>query len=136
MNWTNGPLGRIFTRSIPDTEWANITIWINGNSCDQFDQLPRYLAIEKLMELFLATIPAAKHKVEFGELVSWGTDPFNEGAWIIWRPGDMPKYADLLHRPVDRLSFAGEHTGYAGAGMEAAMESADRAVIETIRALA
>jgi len=133
--WTNGPLGRIFVRPIPGSELATITIWINGDGCDQFDRLPRDLAKTKIMEEFFATIPEAKGKVEFGELVSWANDPFAEGSWIIWRPGDIPKYADLLHQPAGRILFAGEHTGYAGAGMEAAMESADRVVLEAIRAM-
>ena len=32
--WTDGLLGRIFTRPMPDSERYNMTIWINGDSCD------------------------------------------------------------------------------------------------------
>ena len=133
--WTNGPLGRIFTRPIPNSEKANITIWINGDSCDQFVSQSREQAISNILSIYYKQIPEARGKVTFGEYIDWITNPFNEGAWAIWRPGDIGRYADLLHRPSGRYFFAGEHTAYSNAGMEGAMESADRVVIEVLRAL-
>ncbi|GIR71715.1 MAG: hypothetical protein CM15mP74_29660 [Halieaceae bacterium] len=34
-----GPLGRVFTRPMPDSERYNMTIWINGDSCDPLNAL-------------------------------------------------------------------------------------------------
>ena len=133
--WTNGPLGRIFTRPIPGSEKANITIWINGDSCDQFVSQSREQAISNILSIYYKQVPEARGKVTFGEYIDWITNPFNEGAWAIWGPGDIGRYADLLYRPSGRYFFAGEHTAYSNAGMEGAMESADRVVIEVLRAL-
>ena len=133
--WTNGPLGRIFTRPVPDSDKANITIWINGDSCDQFVSQSREQAISNILSIYYSQVPEARGKVAFGEYIDWITNPFNEGAWAMWRPGDISRYADLLHKPSDRYFFAGEHTAYSNAGMEGAMESADRVVVEVLRAL-
>jgi monoamine oxidase len=72
-----------------------------------------------------------------GRVVRWAAEPFSEGAWAVWRPGDIT--AGLPARLAERhgrVSFAGEHTAVAYSGMEGAMESADRAVLETLRRLA
>ena len=100
--WTNGPLGRIFTRPIPDSDKANITIWINGDSCDQFVSQSREQAISNILSIYYSQVPEARGKVDFGEYIDWITNPFNEGAWAIWRPGDISRYADLLHKPSGR----------------------------------
>ena len=41
-----------------------------------------------------------------------------------------------IRAPAGRLFFAGEHTAEAYRGMEAAMESGERAALEIMRALA
>lgn len=45
-------------------------------------------------------------------------------------PGQIKQWADEMARPWHRIHFAGEHTAVASAGMEAALESAERAVQE------
>lgn len=134
--WTNGPLGRIFV--VPSTAEGqfNMTVWINGNDCDRFDGLPEQQAGENIMQHFFKLFPAARGKVSLQRLVRWQNEPLNEGAWALWRPGDIGRYADLLHQPAGRVFFAGEHTAFANSGMEGAMESAERAVIELMRAVA
>jgi len=135
--WTNSPLGRVFVRPIPDTELYNMTVWINGDACDQFDQLPKDLAKEKIMQEFAQVYPDANDSnVELYDLVQWQNEPLNQGAWALWQPGQIEKVFNLLHQPADRLFFAGEHTAYSNAGMEGAAESGERAAIEVARRLA
>ena len=83
-----------------------------------------------------ALLPAARGKVSLGRMVSWRNDPHSRGAWALWRPGDIGRFGDGLARPHGRVFFAGEHTAFANAGMEAAMESGERAVLEIMRRLA
>ena len=66
----------------------------------------------------------------------WAADPLNQGAWAVWKPGQMAVLPDVLSQSHDRLFFAGEHTAVANSGMEGAMESADRVVLECLRRLA
>ncbi len=132
--WTDGPLGRIFTVPTGDGSGRfNITCWINGDGCDRFDRVDSARAEADVMGLFLGLFPQARGHVRFGELVRWSREEFNQGTWAIWRPGDIARFADRLLRPHDRVFFAGEHTAYANAGMEAAMASGERAVLEVMR---
>lgn len=133
--WTDGPLGRVFTRQAPDGTW-NITCWINGDDCQRYDGQPLALAKERLEEDFAALVPASRGKVELGEMVSWARTPWNRGSWAIWAPGQIGRHADALGQPLGRVFFAGEHTAFANSGMEGAMESGERAALEVMRALA
>lgn len=134
--WTNGPLGRIFTRQIPESDLYNMTVWINGDECDVFDALPEDLAKEKVMQEFFKTYPGANNgNVELKKLVQWQNEPLNQGTWAIWQPGQIAKFFKLLHQPADRLFFAGEHTAYSNSGMEGAAESGERAALEVARRL-
>ena len=81
-------------------------------------------------------IPAARGKVEPAALVRWATDPDSGGAWALWPPGRVHELHAAVRQPHDRVFFAGEHTGKAYSGMEAALESVERAVLEALRRLA
>jgi monoamine oxidase len=135
--WTNGSLGRIFAQSEPNSAGSyNVTVWITGDGCDRFDAMEKEEAGQMILQEFQQQIPAAKGQVAVGELVRWAVDPLNEGAWAIWKPGQLASVPALLRQSQDRIFFAGEHTAIANSGMEGAMESADRVVLEALRRLA
>ncbi len=134
--WTNGSLGRIFAQTEPNAKGSyNVTAWITGDGCDRFDAMEKEEAAQAILQEFQQQIPAAKGQVEVGELVRWAVDPLNEGAWAVWKPGQMASVPALLRQSQDRIFFAGEHTAIANSGMEGAMESADRVVLEALRRL-
>ncbi len=135
--WTDGPLGRVFTRTAPNAEGRyNITCWVNGDACDAYDGLSEGDARARFLETFEAQIPGARGRVELAGLVRWAVDPASGGAWAIWRPGQAHRLIPLIQAPADRLFFAGEHLAVAYSGMEGALESADRAALEALRRLA
>lgn len=134
--WTNGPLGRIFTRTRPNVAGSyNMTVWINGDACDRFDAMSEDAAMEAICAELERTVPGARGLVEPAALVRWAPDPDSGGAWALWPPGRIHDLAAVVRRPQDRVFFAGEHTGMAFSGMEAALESAERAVLEALRRL-
>ena len=133
--WTDGPLGRIFSRKKPDVDLFNMTVWMNGDSCDAFDELPADLAKQKVMDELEKILPGAKQQIELAALVSWKNEPLNQGTWAAWKPGQIGRYFQALHQPVGHIFFAGEHTGYSYSGMEAAAESGERAAMDVMRAL-
>ena len=49
-------------------------------------------------------------------------------------PGQVNRFAREMDRPWQRIHFAGEHLRRVEVGMEGAMETADRAVIEVLSA--
>jgi monoamine oxidase len=132
--WTDGPLGRIFTRPMDDGSGRfNLTCWINGDACDRFAGMNEAAAIDEIMGLFHRLLPASRGRVSLARLVRWQGERYSQGAWALWRPGDIERFADSLLRPHGRILFAGEHTAFANAGMEAAMESGERAALEVLR---
>ena len=133
--WTDGLLGRIFTRPIPDSERYNMTIWINGDSCDLLNALDDEACTDTILQALWKLVPRAQEVTSVGQLVRWTNDPFAGGSWALWGPGRAGSAHAAIRAPAGRLFFAGEHTAEAYRGMEAAMESGERAALEIMRAL-
>lgn len=132
--WTNGPLGRVFVRPAGDGQPVyNMTVWITGDDCDQYAAMSEEAAGANILNQFHEMVPASKDSVALGKVVRWANDPLSEGAWAVWKPGQIGSLPALLSQAHDRVFFAGEHTAVASSGMEGAMESADRVVLETLR---
>ena len=134
--WTDGPLGRVFTRPILGTNRHNMTVWINGDDCDALNSLDDTTCTEALTQALWQLMPNARDVTSVGQLVRWSTDPYAGGAWALWRPGQAATAHEAIRTPAGRLFFAGEHTAEAYRGMEAAMESGERAALEVMRLLA
>jgi monoamine oxidase len=133
--WTDGLLGRIFTRPIPDSERYNMTIWINGDSCDLLNALDDEACTDTILQALWKLVPRAQDVTSVGQLVRWTNDPFAGGSSALWGPGRAGSAHAAIRAPAGRLFFAGEHTAEAYRGMEAAMESGERAALEIMRAL-
>ena len=133
--WTDGLLGRVFTRPMPDSERYNMTIWINGDSCDWLNALDDEACTDAILQALWKMVPGAQEVTSVGQLVRWTNDPLAGGSWALWGPGQAGSAHAAIRAPADRLFFAGEHTAEAYRGMEAAMESGERAVLEIMRAL-
>jgi monoamine oxidase len=134
--WTDGPLGRVFTRPILGTSRHNMTVWINGDDCDALNSLDDATCTETLTQALWKLMPSARDVTSVGQLVRWSTDRYAGGAWALWRPGQAATAHEAIRTPAGRLFFAGEHTAEAYRGMEAAMESGERAALEVMRLLA
>ena len=133
--WTDGLLGRVFTRPMPDSERYNITIWINGDSCDPLNALDDETCTDTILQALWKLAPSAQEVTSAGQLVRWTNDPFAGGSWALWGPGQAGSAHAAIRAPAGKLFFAGEHTAEAYRGMEAAMESGERAALEIMRAL-
>ncbi len=133
--WSNAPFGRLFVRRPPGSDTYNITVWINGDSCDRYDALPDREAGTRILEDLFDAYPDARDRLRLRALVRWHLDPWSRGSWAVWAPGQIGRHFAALHEPAGPIHFAGEHTAYAYSGMEGAMESAERAVLEVLRTL-
>ncbi len=61
--------------------------------------------------------PGAKQQVRrdasgqiMGHIEQWATNPFAQGAYLCYRPGQFTQFTGLEGKPIDNLFFAGEHT--------------------------
>ncbi len=135
--WTNGPLGRVFARTKPNEAGShNLTVWVNGDACDAWDAMSESAAMEAMTAELEQSVPGARGQLEPAALVRWSRETYSGGAWALWPPGGIHALTAAVRRPLDRIFFAGEHTGQAYSGMEGALESAERAVLEAMRRLA
>ena len=134
--WTDSLLGRVFTRPIPGTTRYNMTVWINGDDCDELNALDEAACTDKISHALWELMPDAREVTSVGQLVRWTNDPHAGGVWALWRPGQAATAHAALRAPAGRLFFAGEHTAESYRGMEGAMESGARAALEVMRLLA
>jgi len=106
-----------------------------GNKAERADQMEE----SDVKAMVLASIekirPAAKGKLEVAGYKSWYRDPFSSGDWTNLGPGQVTRFAEKMGAPHHRIHICGDATGLAARGMEAAMESAERAAVEVLAAL-
>ena len=115
-------------------EVTSFTAWTLGPNASRLDALPPADASRLVIDEIEAIRPAAKGQLELLGIKSWGTDPFAQGGWAYFRPGQVARFAAAMGAAHGRIRFCGEHLGRVSRGMEGAMESGER-VAEEILAL-
>jgi monoamine oxidase len=135
--WTNGPLGMVLAqRFFGNTdEVTSLTVWCRGANGLFIDRFGIDGGKKLILDEFARLRPASKGKLEIAAVHSWTTDPFSAGDWAIYQPGQVKAFQGILAQPHERLFFAGEHTAVGSRGVEAALESAERATLEVLGAL-
>jgi monoamine oxidase len=76
--------------------------------------------------------PASVGKMHINTYKDWGRDPFALGCGFSFAPGQVNAFGRTMNEPWQVMHFAGEHTRRTDYGMEAAMESGERAAIEIL----
>jgi monoamine oxidase len=76
--------------------------------------------------------PSTKDALKPAAVANWSGSEWLQGHNPYRKPGQIAKYGNNFADPVGRIHFAGEHTAVASTGMEGAMESAERAVLEIL----
>ncbi len=72
---------------------------------------------EAFLQDFERIYPGANQQVRrdssgqvMGHIEQWATNPFAQGAYLCYRPGQFTQFTGLEGIPIDNLFFAGEHT--------------------------
>lgn len=133
--WTDSLIERVFVNRDEHRVPRNITVWIDGAQAQQFDKMPPAQQVRSVIDDLARIRPSTKGALRYELTRSWGRDPFNRGAYSHFAPGQCIPFAANQSRAMGRLFFAGEHTSIVFAGMEGALESADRVVGEVIDVL-
>ncbi|MDX2145777.1 MAG: FAD-dependent oxidoreductase [Rhodospirillaceae bacterium] len=117
----------------PNETVSNIICDIHSEKAEKFrfmadDDIGRYVVrhIESLR-------PAAKGQLEVVRVVNKSRNPYSLGDWPYWRPGQVAKYGSIVRNPWRRVHFAGDGTAVMNRGVEAALESGERAAIEILK---
>lgn len=135
--WTNGPLGMVLAQRFfgKADEVTSLTVWCRGANGLFIDRFGVEGGKQLILSEFAKLRPASKGKLRVAAVHSWTTDPFSAGDWAIYQPGQVRAFQSALAQPHERLYFAGEHTSVGSRGVEAALESAERATTEVLGAL-
>ena len=81
--------------------------------------------------------PIAKEQIGDAWVDHWSLDPWVEGAYAAFLPGQYTRFYGYAGRPQAGIHFAGEHTATAYQGyLEGAVESGERAATEVFSAIA
>ncbi len=108
---------------------------LTGGAAERID----LLTPEEAKRFTLAEIarirPATAGNLELHGWYGWGRDPWIQGCRHVFAPGQVMRLADAMVKPHGRLHFAGEHTRRLEFGMEAALESGERAASEILERL-
>ena len=134
--WTDTAAGIVFASkgSEDPTEITSFTAWGRGNNAARLDKLSEQEAGDLVLSDIERIRPATKGKLRVAGFKSWQNDPFSAGDWVAWAPGQATTLPQASSKPHGRVHFAGEHTSVVARGMEAAMESGERAALEILSA--
>ena len=132
--FTDGKAGMVIAERKGSTpsEVTSLTAWLRGPLAAEMDKMTETDAIRSVIEAIEKLRPSAKQQLEPVAYHSWFQNPFSEGDWAIWGPGQIRKFANNVSTPHGQIHFCGEHTAVANRGMEGAMESGERAALEVL----
>ncbi len=132
--WTDTALGEVRAlRQLPDSpEITGLIARARGFVAQRLDQLGETAARELVVSEYERLRPAAHGKLKAVAYKSWQMDPYAGGAWTEWEPGQLHAYLPAFSKAFGHLRFCGEHTAVSNRGMEAAMESAERAAVDAL----
>jgi monoamine oxidase len=132
--WTNGSLGTVMPQRFgaTDQEITGFLVQARGRLAQAWDRMGKEAALAHVVAKFEELRPAAKGKLTAHDLVSWGAEQYSGGAWAYLRPGEVTRIGPDIALPLGRVHFCGEHTATGGRGIEGALESSERVMIELI----
>jgi monoamine oxidase len=82
-----------------------------------------------------AAYPGVEAGLRSVRVQRWPDDPFARGAFSVFYPGQMTRWAGVAARAEGRLHFAGEHTSAFSGWMEGALGSGERVAQEILASL-
>ncbi|HEY0942330.1 MAG TPA: FAD-dependent oxidoreductase [Steroidobacter sp.] len=133
--WTDSFIGTVSATVGDKGEVTCIVVNPRGRKAAFLDRLPREEAIRRVIAEIESIRPAARGALECVGYHSWDLDPYSRGDWAVYAPGQITQFGPAMASVHGRVHFCGEHTAVANRGMEAALESAERAAIEVVSSL-
>lgn len=131
--WTDTALGEVRPlRQFASNEITGLVARARGFTAQRLDTLGEAAARELVVKEYERLRPAARGQLAAVGHKSWALDRYAGGSWTEWSPGQLHDHLPAFSKSADRLHFCGEHAAVSNRGMEAAMESAERAAVDTL----
>ncbi|WP_312935674.1 flavin monoamine oxidase family protein [Pseudomonas sp.] len=107
---------------------ANVVINLSGDNARLLQAFGDKQMVDQVLIRLHAFYPKARGAFTGYEVRRYSTDAGTGGSYLAYGPGQISKYWRLWERPVQRVTFAGEHTDalYPGT-LEGALRSGQRA---------
>lgn len=107
---------------------ANVVINLSGDNARLLQAFGDKQMVDQVLIRLHAFYPQARGSFTGYEVKRYSTDAGTGGAYLAYGPGQISKFWRLWERPVQRVTFAGEHTDalYPGT-LEGALRSGQRA---------
>lgn len=134
MMWTDSALGTMFPQyfGTADSDVTGLLVQGRGELAKSWDRMGPDAAKAQVVATLAALRPASKGAVTATHYHSWGAEEFSHGAWAYFRPGQVTALVPAMALPAGRVHFCGEHSATGARGVEGALESSERAVIEVL----
>ncbi|XP_071957851.1 amine oxidase [flavin-containing] B-like [Antedon mediterranea] len=122
----------------PDGSYPAIMGFINGQRAREVCHLTKEERKERVVQYYCKAFNSEKalHPVDYIEH-NWMEEEFSGGCYMgATPPGVLTSYGKVIHKPVDRVYFAGTETATAWSGyMEGAVQAGERAAREILHAV-
>ena len=115
-----------------ELETRILTVYTGANRGAEFSALPDEERIASAIAQIEQVFPGSSRRVIAARTTAWRNEPFTQGGYLIFKPGDVTAHWQTLREPAGRLYFAGEHTAVNQGYMEGALESGERVASETV----
>ncbi len=134
--WSEGPFTLIRQQIEPDGSRTLVSALALGDNAAKLDAIPAKDRGVFALDTIAKLRPSTRGQLEVIGVFSWSEVPLIAGCSHQFLPGTADRWSHALKAPHGRLHFAGEHARTLEVGMEAAMESGERAAIEIASRLA
>jgi monoamine oxidase len=132
--WTDTAAGRFAAlRYGEKREITSFVSFVYGGLGAWLDRMPQDDAAQVVLRAINQIRPSTVGALKPIRVLSWQKDPYAGGTYSSWKPGHITRFASVMAKPWQRIHFAGEHTATVDRGMEAAMESGERAATEVMK---
>lgn len=134
--WSDGMFSAVLPQRFGSdpAEVTGLTVYARGLLANQWARLGPEIAQKLAVEEIERVRPAAKGRVRATGYQNWTSEAFTGGGWAFFEPGQISRLAKFMAQPRGRIHFCGEHTATANRGLEGALESSERAVLEILTA--
>ena len=130
--WTDGPFTLIRQQIEPDGKRELMSVLSFGANSRKVDAMTPAERGQMAISLIERIRPSTRGKLEFIGAHSWAQVPLIQGCSYSLAPQGGRDWALAAMKPHMRLHFAGEHTRRFEVGMEAAMETGERAALAIV----
>ncbi|MBT0671643.1 FAD-dependent oxidoreductase [Novosphingobium profundi] len=131
--WTDGLLGNIMPQRFGDdpNQITGFIVQARGNLALYWDRMGGDAVKQMIVSRLAQLRPASKGKIQAHTYFSWAKERFNGGDVSYIAPGQSTWVGEMA-KPTGNMYFCGEHLATSARGLEGAMESAERAVLEVL----